>query len=69
MIEFFFAFSTCSFLSREPPELTGMVEAGLCGECVIMMIVTTTRAAVKNNEKQTSRAAFASRSPAQNEDR
>jgi hypothetical protein len=50
MIEFFFAFSTCSLLSGEPPEPTGITEAGFCGEFVTMTIVTTINAAVKTND-------------------
>jgi len=50
MIEFFLAFSTCSLLSGEPPEPPGIAEAGFCGEFVITTMVTTIKAAVKNND-------------------
>jgi len=50
MIEFFFAFSTCSLLSGEPPEPPGTAEAAFCEEFVITTIVTTTKDAVKNND-------------------
>ena len=50
MIEFLFAFSTCTFLSGEPLVLTGIAAAGFCSGVERITTVTTIKVAVKNND-------------------
>ena len=51
MIEFFFSFSTCTFLSEEFPEAAGFATAVLPGAPAIIIVTVTTRhvAAIKND--------------------